>query len=254
MRHVAYENGCRSDDEFYTMLQYFHDVGVVLFFGKDAKSTMTLSNMVVLHPQWLIDAFRQVVTADKKQIQLQHRASFEDFEEKGLLNRDLLDFIWKRSFDSEERVFLLDLMEKFDLLCAKRNLLPGSRSFIANNRVDAYFVPLRLRAKSSDLRPKHHLHKTSFFLDFHGFLPEGLFHRLLTRVIKWAQERGDAEPQIRFHQVRLRGNKSPKGPQGFSFFTLSYLLICPSIHLLVYLSVWIELLIHLNRWMIDFQQ
>ena len=212
MMHVAYENGCGNDTEFFTMLQYFHDVGVVLFFGEKARETSTsssssstssspllaktLSNMVVLHPQWLVDAFRQIVTADKSRIPHKLLPAYKKFEKKGLLDRELLDAVWKRSFDSEERDFLLDSMEKFDLLCAKRS--PSSTTLAAS--VDGYFVPLRLRAKGSDLKPKHFLNKTSFFLDFYGFLPEGLFHRLLTRVIKWAQEKGDEEPKIGFHQ------------------------------------------------------
>ena len=52
---------------------------------------------------------------------------------KGLLDRDLLEHVWTRTYDSEERIFLLDLMEKFDLLCAKRSLLPDSQSIIANH-------------------------------------------------------------------------------------------------------------------------
>lgn len=71
---------------------------------------------------------------------------------------------------------------------------------LTSHTVDGYFVPMRLWSKSKDLKPKHFLAKTNFFLDFHGFLPEGLFHRLLTRIIKWAQEKGDEEPKIGFHQ------------------------------------------------------
>ena len=48
------------DDELLTVLAFYHDLGVLVYFGGD---NVTLRNTVILKPAWLVDMFRRVIAA-----------------------------------------------------------------------------------------------------------------------------------------------------------------------------------------------
>ena len=46
------------------MLNLYHDLGVVIYFGEDDRNRgdKSLSDIVILDPQWLINVFKGVIT------------------------------------------------------------------------------------------------------------------------------------------------------------------------------------------------
>eukprot|EP00057_Strongylocentrotus_purpuratus_P011681 XP_011666155.1 PREDICTED: uncharacterized protein LOC105439167 [Strongylocentrotus purpuratus] len=56
-----------------------------------------------------------------------------------------------------------------------------------------YYVPSRLTPHCSPEEIAQIKSSTDFYVDFRGFLPDGLFHRLMARAVRWMGER-DGEP------------------------------------------------------------
>lgn len=56
-----------TDDQLTTVLSFYHDLGVLVYFGGD---DVTLRNTVILNPAWLVDMFRRIITAKDHQVRL----------------------------------------------------------------------------------------------------------------------------------------------------------------------------------------
>ena len=70
IREVAQEHGVTTDDEFSTMLAFYHDLGVIVHFSSGLYAEPSgLGSTVILRPQWLVDMFGRIITAPE------HRAS-----------------------------------------------------------------------------------------------------------------------------------------------------------------------------------
>ena len=50
------------DQDLQTMLNFYHDLGRIIYFGSLSKDKAALADMVILDPQWLVDVFKQVIT------------------------------------------------------------------------------------------------------------------------------------------------------------------------------------------------
>ncbi|XP_062568171.1 uncharacterized protein LOC134230388, partial [Saccostrea cucullata] len=111
---------------------------------------------------------------------------WKTFEQKGILDDSLVDDIWKKA--TMQKTVLLGLMEKFDLLC------PAYTQ--ANQRPKYYFVPSRLTSENdSDKRLyANNPSNAVFYINFAGFLPVGLFYRIVTRTTKWCIDNSGKEP------------------------------------------------------------
>ena len=44
------------------MLNFYHDLGYIVYFGDGDEHQSELRDIVILNPQWLIDVFKQVIT------------------------------------------------------------------------------------------------------------------------------------------------------------------------------------------------
>ena len=52
-----------DETEVLAMLKFYHNLGHIIYFGgDDDKKSQVLKDFVILDPQWLIDAFKQVIT------------------------------------------------------------------------------------------------------------------------------------------------------------------------------------------------
>ena len=59
---MAREVGITQDQEISTLLEFYHDLGVVVYYGVGGTLDNTLRNIVILKPQWLIDMFKRIIT------------------------------------------------------------------------------------------------------------------------------------------------------------------------------------------------
>ncbi|NP_001161599.1 neuralized PATS1 [Saccoglossus kowalevskii] len=196
------ELGITTDEGLNTMLQFYHDLGVIIYYGGTGAMDDSLQNTIVLKPQWLVDVFKRVITV--KDIDEQWPVFIDAWtmlDQEGVLQDKLINHMWRDIL--EQKNALLGLMEKFDLLCERmppKQLNEDAR----NNWEKSYYVPSRLR-NHPNKEELITMTKTNavFYLTFGGFLPDGLFHRMLTRAVRYSQEQGGHEPKLYHREARF---------------------------------------------------
>lgn len=190
VEEMARNHGVNSDEELHTMLTFYHDLGLLIHYGASADGTTSpdtlLANTVVLSPQWLAQTFRRVVTGSRPSDQWKlHADKWDRLEHHGILDETLISQLWPDAVD--QKAVLLGLMEKLDLLCP----LVHSPAQGQGEEGQSYVVPMRLGpCKDLDRIYVPTSEDVVFYLHFNGFLPDGLFFRILNRTLVWSQERG----------------------------------------------------------------
>ncbi|CAG2200572.1 unnamed protein product [Mytilus edulis] len=102
-----------SDEELMLYLKFHHEIRALVYFED-------LPQFIILDTQWLSDAFKIIVTADKfrsKVCRHRNRKKWEDLHDRGVLHSDLLEDILKK----DENMYMykdhiMDVMEKFDIV------------------------------------------------------------------------------------------------------------------------------------------
>ncbi|KAK2167674.1 hypothetical protein LSH36_25g02050, partial [Paralvinella palmiformis] len=204
IHEVAKEAGIVSDCEFETLLGFYHDLGVIIYYGMSGVLDVVLQNTVILKPQWIIDMFKRIITAKVLKLQWQSIADlWEKLITHGILEESLLDVVWSDTIT--QKPALLGLLEKFDLIAEHRphkvvNGKMSDRLMLSRS----FYIPCRLQRSTEcpDIFTAIN-HSIVFYVDFNGFLPDGLFHRVLTRALRWSQEFGGNEPRLCFRKARF---------------------------------------------------
>ncbi|XP_022107279.1 probable serine/threonine-protein kinase roco8, partial [Acanthaster planci] len=63
LQQVKDDFGLEDETELLTMLKFYHDLGHIIYFGGDGdQKSQALKDVVILDPQWLIDALKKVIT------------------------------------------------------------------------------------------------------------------------------------------------------------------------------------------------
>ncbi|XP_013407220.1 uncharacterized protein LOC106171421 [Lingula anatina] len=181
-----------TEEEVIACLVFYHEVGEMVFFNEDH-----LREIVILDPQWLIDAFKSIITLKEfhKEVHGKNgisRTYWEILDRRGILHEELVDMIW----EEEDRlirykIVILQLMQSFDLICPlKRDFRENPRVYqpTKSNQADetdlasssqTFFVPCLLSSPSaSDIIPDKSRDVSALYFRF-SFLPNGLFYRLV---------------------------------------------------------------------------
>jgi hypothetical protein len=149
------EEGIKSKSEQGTLVDFLHDLGVMLHF-KD----IPLLNTHVLEPEWVTNAVYKIVN------------SKEIADSRGILKLDMLHEILKQNSDTDfyyppdQYVFFVSLMEKFELAYKLDNstlLLPGLLEIQEPDFKFNYEEPLR------------------FIIDY-DFLPPSVMPRFIVKM------------------------------------------------------------------------
>mmetsp|Transcript_29003 Transcript_29003/g.35816 ORF Transcript_29003/g.35816 Transcript_29003/m.35816 type:complete len:325 (-) Transcript_29003:238-1212(-) len=168
IRNLGLEVGIGSSVEQETALALFHERGLLIHL----TSTAILKDIVVIKPQWLVDALGKVICDGNLHIdkdQFKHVGLEEDLKatfEKGLASRDFLEYVWKGECELEQVDFFLDLMERTMLL---------SKWHFSENEL--YLIPSLL---NDSFVETENINGLRCVIDFSNtFLPNGVFQRLL---------------------------------------------------------------------------
>ena len=160
-------------------LKYFHEKGLVIYVdpGQDSE----LSNWVLLKPELLVDAIIQLVTppSDDEIISEQgFRRDWTLLHNTGMLTDSLLRNILRRLQENEEA--MKGFLEEYDIICPL--------FYKVNNEKEeaevTHFVPSLLPPSADGNTPVWYNDPTdkTLFVFFKRFLPEPLFHHLLSRA------------------------------------------------------------------------
>ena len=215
-RKIASDKCGIDDDEiFRTVLDFLHDQKVLINFDESPG----LERMVILNPQWLVDVFKEVITFKGFNHNDENvEGLWCEFEESGILKRELLDHVWKRFIDDQNTCeSLIEMMEKFSLLC----------QWPSEGNTERYLVPSMLKSKPTSKFPNPGVETPSLFVKFKsrrvppggvpqgreppGRVPPGLFLRLLLLFHHWVQD-----------QVKIKHKKrnQPKPCSNYAMFRI----------------------------------
>ena len=172
--------GIDGEENFRTALNFLHDQKVLINFDESPG----LERMVILNPQWLVDVFKEVITFKSFNHNDQSvQRLWSEFENNGILERKLLDHVWRRFNDDQDTCeSLIAIMERFNLLCR----------WPSEGTKEQYLVPSMLRSPPTDdvLKLLASAQIPSLFVRFESRrVPPGLFSRLILLFHKWTQER-----------------------------------------------------------------
>jgi len=228
------------EDEVDGLLLKFHTLGLLVWHNKPS-----LRNMVVLDPQWLINAaatiirdpaLHQLEEIDRK-LRRKLKASFTRLYEEAVLDAVMLPHIFPDppdgTYTAEERDQLVQLFEQFVLAVPLTSVADGKRQWL---------IPALLKSRSLDDSPRL-LQNTSItnvcFIYFYtrcgcrpgglgngtrcscpalisrdtlqedGFLPDGLFPRVIGMLVS-SHHRHNASKSV-VELVPQAGQKEEKG-------------------------------------------
>ncbi|XP_020612349.1 uncharacterized protein LOC110050719 isoform X2 [Orbicella faveolata] len=180
-------------------LKYFHEKGLVIYLDKDRD----LSNWVLLKPEILVDIIIQLVTPPPQMIQERgFRRDWKLLHRKGMLTESLLTRIISTVQENEEA--LTAFLEEYDLICPLSNKKVNICSLSDDEEHQpTHFVPSLLPMSADGYIPAWDVNTTDkkFYVFFTRFLPEPLFHRLLSRAHKSSKLKFPNGPVVMFKDV-----------------------------------------------------
>ena len=153
---LAFNKGMDNEDDVIFMLEYFHKIGIVIFFKDDPS----LRREVFINPNWITRAIYDVLS-DKNSEHINGQ-----FDKKWLFN------YWKnKGYNFNEQGMLLNLMQKNKLdLCYP---LPDSE----NKFIVPILLPVKEPKYSWDKKRNIHLRYM-----YDQFMPEGIVSQLIVKV------------------------------------------------------------------------
>ncbi|WP_299463033.1 COR domain-containing protein [uncultured Microscilla sp.] len=149
----------RTDAGF--LSNQLHDIGAILHFGNEAK----LKNTVVLKPQWATEA--AYLLRDSKHV-VQGRFSLHD-----------LDHIWPEERFDDKHMFLLHLMEQFELIFQ----LQDDIKYIIPE-----LLPIEMPSRVIYLQPTTNEARHLHFEYHYEFMPKGVLSRFICRIHRLIHE------------------------------------------------------------------
>ena len=157
-------------------LKYFHEKGFIMYLDKEPKR-------VLLNPDKLIDIIIRLVTQQPERFpQRGYRRHWNLLCDKGMLTEFLLKSVLSKVVQ-ESKEDVTAFLEEYDLICPLAHQKAPSHG---EHLAPAYFVPAMLPIptdENSQLWSDRSTDK-KFFVFFKKFLPEPLFHCLLSRAHK----------------------------------------------------------------------
>ena len=163
-------------------LKYFHEKGLVIYLDKDQE----LSKWVLLRPETLVDIIILLVTPPQQMMQERgFRRDWKLLQDKGMLTKSLLESIISNVQENKEA--MTAFLEEYDLICPLLNKKVQISSLSDNEEHQpTHFVPSMLPMSADGCIPVWNDNATDkmFYVLFTRFLPEPLFHRLLSRAHK----------------------------------------------------------------------
>ena len=166
------------------ILQYFHETGLVIYLERGQD--LDLSNWILLKPEILVDIIIQLVTPPlpiNQERGLRH--DWNLLKEKGLLTKSLLENIISNVKENVEA--MTAFLEEYDLICPLANSKVNMfRVHEGEEQLPTHFVPSLLPMASERDTPIWYDDDTDkkCYVFFTKFLPQPLFHHLLSRAHK----------------------------------------------------------------------
>lgn len=174
----------KDEKEIKIFLQFHHAIGNILYY--DEKG---LDDIIVLNPQWLVDAFKCLITTEKFLDSTTHQADFllEEMKKTGYLSMENIEALWSDREDSsylENKEHIIKILERMDIIAKPTRFEQNGES---SHEMSTFLVPCMMNVDSSNVRNKWLQSKNAskiavpalgfYFKD--EFMPPAVFYRLL---------------------------------------------------------------------------
>ncbi|XP_053405608.1 uncharacterized protein LOC128558994 [Mercenaria mercenaria] len=191
----------KTDEELELFLQFHHEIGNIIYFSKD-----DVTNYILLDPQWLIDAFKSVITAKSFCISRTNiKNEWMEFQRTAVLKQVLIDAVWEKPENRDfknYRDLLLTYMVILGLVA--RPVQQEEHSVKGENW---YFVPCMLKDPPPmettsccdflDRKSTSKLCYTTAVEPERRFFPATIFNKLLAACLqKWPLSKPNRKPMI----------------------------------------------------------
>ena len=178
---VAVGQACRiAQDVVPSVLHFYHELAVFLHYTQ----IESLSNKVIVDPQWLIRQFGRLLAPKGLEQKVSNQLLWKPLHEKGILVQPLYEEVWDKSILKPQS--LADLLEYF-LLAAQINppksVTPyeGLKYFVPSvlklSKQETYSTPKSRDPVMKMSSPLHLIFSTQY-------VPPGFFTRLATTLTK----------------------------------------------------------------------
>lgn len=154
----------RKQDQIKRSLEYFHDIGRLIYFNKSK-----MNEIVIIDCNWLNESIRSIIT---------HNHSFGL---NGLLTRNELNELWKdeKKFAKNTHQSLIEILNYFDIL------IPLNEN---ENNQSEFFVPLLLNQSKSSIfdeiermKMKWKVIEREYEMEY---ISSGLMGRIMSKLLK----------------------------------------------------------------------
>ena len=164
---ICDKRGVRDETEARMLIQYFHDLGVVIHYHDDEL----LCGIVILSPEWGTDAVYKVL--DEQQRTLKGR--------NGILYYKDLPKIWSdgRRYPSHMYSYLLKLMEKFQLAFQVDNPKLPKNTYLVAELLSENPMPHDWPSEGAE--------PLAFRYDYY-FMPAGVMTRLIVSIHQYLED------------------------------------------------------------------
>jgi len=183
---LAREAGIEGDKEVDTLLRYFTNKGILLYFSEISS----LRNEVFISPQEVSDLVCTIIsTSEYSPGTAELQQSYSRYNKYALLGEPLLDDMLKPD-RCKDKDILLGLVEKFNLAAEVPKGTKFPREFRAPKKGKVFMVPSLLvyDEKATYHRKEGDICVVYYFED--GFVPESIFNQLVVKTIHWCYQKG----------------------------------------------------------------
>ena len=124
MTELAGNLGITDSSEITTMLEFYHDLGVIIYYDRGTQCVDNLlRNTVILQPQWLLEMFNRVLTkssqvADKVRLLLQLNRGFRTIPRMSHLACDIVIQTKSQVFKLPQQIEVYLTVSRFNFLHA----------------------------------------------------------------------------------------------------------------------------------------
>lgn len=192
-RHEIAEKCCtlNEDDDLEELLHFLHFRGTIIYHDLPENP----DGLVVLDPKWLIRTICEIITAKPKwTYPLECQRHYDNLENSGTLSKELLDLACVKLNIGDIKDSLIFIMKKFHLIFEWK---------VDNDNL-IYLVPCMLK-KCKEFNYNTSSGPAPLFVRFDdgGYVPSGLFSRLVVLFGVWASEQCTAEQPDLFSNAAL---------------------------------------------------
>ncbi|XP_061175597.1 uncharacterized protein LOC133184524 [Saccostrea echinata] len=131
-------------------LQFHHAIGNMLYY--DEKG---LDDIIILNPQWLVDAFKCFITSEKFLGLSPSESLLEEVKKTGHLSMEIIETLWSEREDRsylENKEHIIKILERMDIISRPKRYMKGGES---KQEMTTFLVPCLMSLDLS--RPKRYM-------------------------------------------------------------------------------------------------